>query len=255
MKKFEDILDELITKLRREVFTQYSKALHDLHKDNDRLRRLQARVDNIHSSISDTTNGDHVALSSRQREQNGAHDRSSGDDGKMKHGNCSREALALRDRDTYGDSKTSKPYTCSTYNIRDVREAHEPRDSRSRTFVDIRDDQRLSIRGERRDDERWNGNEYQSSFRDRSRSHKTIPWYPLDGKGSKAKGEHHGGICFFYVLGNCVLDRDCLKRHPAPEECEVVLNKWKTTHCKFGSDCKRFNCVFIHPSRWTVKSS
>lgn len=111
------------------------------------------------------------------------------------------------------------------------------RDSRSRS--------RRGRRGE-------TGEQDCSYSRHRSRSRR--PWrtsYVPGGASSKGqiKGGKYdtGGLCIPFVIGNCHWGDKCHDRHPDPEDCRVAKESLQSKLCRFGTECRRRDCIFRHP--------
>eukprot|EP00930_Biecheleria_cincta_P005766 TRINITY_DN106721_c0_g1_i1.p1 TRINITY_DN106721_c0_g1~~TRINITY_DN106721_c0_g1_i1.p1 ORF type:complete len:239 (+),score=39.73 TRINITY_DN106721_c0_g1_i1:53-769(+) len=70
------------------------------------------------------------------------------------------------------------------------------------------------------------------------------------GKGrSGGKGEGKAKLCIPYIIGDCMQGNRCPDRHPDPENCREARNSLKQKPCKFGGECRRNDCIFIHEGR------
>lgn len=57
--------------------------------------------------------------------------------------------------------------------------------------------------------------------------------------------------CMAYLAGECSFtSKGCRKRHPSNEECERLIEKYKTMNCRFGDNCQTKACLYKHP--WDV---
>eukprot|EP00927_Polykrikos_kofoidii_P020331 TRINITY_DN19625_c0_g1_i1.p1 TRINITY_DN19625_c0_g1~~TRINITY_DN19625_c0_g1_i1.p1 ORF type:complete len:660 (-),score=126.72 TRINITY_DN19625_c0_g1_i1:96-2075(-) len=76
------------------------------------------------------------------------------------------------------------------------------------------------------------------------------------GKGStKGKADRDVPLCISYVMGNCQWSANCRDRHPDPENCRAAKETLLSKPCRFGSQCKRRDCIFKHPARSPRRSS
>jgi len=108
-------------------------------------------------------------------------------------------------------------------------------------------DSRSRDRGARRGD---TGEHDRSCSRYRSRSRR--PWRTSHGSGgSKGQGKGSkydtGGLCIPYVLGNCHWGDKCHDRHPDADDCRAAKESLQTKLCRFGTECRRRDCIFRHP--------
>lgn len=54
--------------------------------------------------------------------------------------------------------------------------------------------------------------------------------------------------CMPFLAGLCAFSaKGCRKRHPPKEEAERLIEKYKTTRCRFGNECRTKGCLYIHP--------
>jgi len=99
-----------------------------------------------------------------------------------------------------------------------------------------------------------------SSKRSRSRSRSRSDSRSRSRSGRGGSDDEHRGrftkegdgksrevaLCIPYIQGKCRAGADCESRHPDEENSRQALELLKTKICKFGSDCKRPDCVFTH---------
>lgn len=58
-----------------------------------------------------------------------------------------------------------------------------------------------------------------------------------------------GPLCIPFVMGNCLAGDKCRNRHPRDDDLPNAREALKRKVCKFGADCKRRDCIFVHPGR------
>merc|ERR1712232_154820 len=49
-------------------------------------------------------------------------------------------------------------------------------------------------------------------------------------------------------MGKCTAGSRCPNRHPDDQNCKDALDTLKRRVCKWGRECKRTDCIFIHNS-------
>ena len=55
-------------------------------------------------------------------------------------------------------------------------------------------------------------------------------------------------ICLAFVAGYCQFGARCFDKHPSAEEVEEYKKILSTKPCKYGENCKTFNCLYSHPT-------
>ena len=65
----------------------------------------------------------------------------------------------------------------------------------------------------------------------------------------KGKGKKIQKLCFHYLRGQCTKGEACESRHPEEPERKRIFGQMQKTPCKYGKDCKRMDCIFVHSER------
>lgn len=86
--------------------------------------------------------------------------------------------------------------------------------------------------------------------RSRARSGRSRRRSPSDSRArthGKGSGKDRLKLCIPYVLGTCAQGKSCPDRHPDEENCEDAKKSLGQKVCRWGDECKRKDCIFVHP--------
>lgn len=93
---------------------------------------------------------------------------------------------------------------------------------------------RRPARSDRRDSKGGRSDRSRDRGREERRSNRSVPV------------EHGVALCIPFVMGNCSAGDSCKSRHPDEDNCRQALDSLQKKRCKFGRECRREDCVFVH---------
>lgn len=227
---------------------------------DDRCREvdvLKAKVESLYARLREATGGrdNEGRGDSRQRQRSRSRSRSrSRGQGELDRG---RQRAQERERGNHHMNRSPKRRSRSraSRGRRDKDDRRSPTSDRSQNIDGRGGEERGRDGSHDKMDER--GHSEDRAREGRSTGDDGMPWRTGSGTPrSQAQAIEDGpmeaepvALCIPYVMGSCKNGDECALRHPDEDNCRQALMSLKKKVCRYGAECKRQDCIFIHEGR------
>lgn len=225
---------------------------------DDRCREvdvLKAKVESLYARLREATGGrdNEGRGDSRQRQRSRSQSRSRS----RGHGEGDRGRQRAHERERGNRSPRRRSRSRASRGRRDKDDRRSPTSNRSGN-MDVRGGEERGRDGSHdKMDER--GDSQERAREGRSKGDDGTPWRSAGSATPRgpAQAIEDGAmmeaepvaLCIPYVMGSCRNGDECALRHPDEDNCRQALTSLKKKVCRYGADCKRQDCIFIHEGR------